>query len=57
MRKSRFLYFFKKFCILTDPTGSRVGDTPRISPAEAAGVHDVTYLPPSEPDVPYKVGK
>jgi hypothetical protein len=41
----------------TDPTGSRVGDTPRISPAEAAGIHDVTYLPPSEPDAPYKVGK
>jgi len=28
-----------------------------INPAEGAGVHDVTYLPPSEPDAPYKVGK
>jgi hypothetical protein len=32
-----------------------VGETPSISPTEAAGVHAVKYLPPAEPDTPYKV--
>ncbi len=32
-----------------------MGETPSISPTEAAGVHAVKYLPPAEPETPYKV--
>jgi hypothetical protein len=42
---------------LLDASGRSVGEAPAISPTEAAGVHAVKYLPPSEPDTPYKVSK
>ena len=38
-----------------DANGRSLGEAPLVMPTEAAGVHSVEYVPPSEPDTPYKV--
>ncbi len=55
--KVRFFTTVKVITVnfVIDANGRRLGEVPLVMPTEAAGVHSVEYVPPSEPDTPYKV--